>query len=264
MLAATCYMVPGKAKSERLCNAFAAGVRACGEQAEVYGKVPDELRPGVAVFYGVRPSHLHLLRQAVREGRDWMYMDNAYFDATRERYFRITRNRLQSVGVGNSDGTRFATLGISIEPWRRRGAHVLVCPQSDEFMRSFCPEGARWTALTVERLARETRRPIRVRPWQANKVEWYKSLPDDLRDCWALVTFSSASAITAMLAGVPAFVTAEDCISRPVANLNLEGIDDPFYSHVRRPWANVVADHQFSLDEIAGGYAWGQLMRRTT
>ena len=258
----TCYAVAGKAKSEKLCEAFAAGVRACGGDAQVYHRPLTELRQGAAVFYGVRPQQKVLLQQAIRERRDWYYIDNAYFDQTREVYFRITRNRLQHSGVGESDGHRFDALGIKIEPWRHRGEHVLVCPQSDEFMNLFCPHGARWTAQTVADLARVTTRQVRVRPWQANKVEWYKSLPDDLANCWALVTYSSASAITAMLAGVPAFVTAEDCISRAVDNCELDYIEHPYYSNIRRPWANVVADNQFHLDEIASGYAWRHLTGR--
>jgi hypothetical protein len=255
----TCYVQPGKAKSQLLCGAFAAGVRAAGGDAAIQMGPCEELRPGAAVFYGVRPEQQHLLEQAKAQGRDWYYIDNAYFDRTREVYFRITRNRLQHDGSGESDGARFAAIGQRIKPPRRDGTHVLVCPQSDQFMRLFCEEGARWCANTVARLKALTARPVRVRPWRPNKVEWYKTLPEDLTDCWALVTYSSASAITAMLEGIPAFVTAADCIARPVANTDLEAIEAPACAPDLLPWAGVVADHQFSLDEIAGGFAWRRL-----
>jgi hypothetical protein len=244
-----------------LCRAFATGVRANGGTATLCDESVDRLLPGAAVFYGVRPHQKRLLAQAQAEGRDWYYIDNAYFDATREKYFRVTRNRLQHHGVGESNGRRFAALNITLQPWRKRGAHVLVCPQSNEFLDLFCPEGAAWTALTVDRLRLVTDREIRVRQWRSDKVEWYRTLPEDLNNCWALVTFSSASAITAMLSGVPAFVTGEDCISRVVANTDLETIEHPHYWNDLRPWCNVVADNQFTVSEIMGGEAWQQLHR---
>ncbi len=259
----TCYAQVSKGKSERLCEAFAAGVRAAGQIAQVHAGWTERLRSGAAVFYGVRPSQAHLLEQAKAEGRDWYYIDNAYFDRTRERYFRVTRNRLQHPGTGTSDGARFGVIGARIKPWNKAGGHVLVCPQSDEFMDTFCEDGAGWAAKTVAQLRAITQREVRVRPWQSNKVEWYRTLPEDLRGCWALVTYSSASAITAMLEGIPAFVTAADCISRPVANLDLARIDDPEYSDGRPAWCNVVADNQWSVDEISGGLAWLALRAAT-
>ncbi len=260
MAEVTCYVQAGKEKSERLCNAFASGVRANGGKATIYAGC-DALQNGAAVFYGVRPNQRGLLEQAKAQDRDWYYIDNAYFDRTREKYFRVTRNRLQHHGVGESDGARFRAIGQDIEPWRMSGAHILVCPQSDEFMDTFCEDGAKWEALTVARLKKITQREIRVRAWQSNKINWYKTLPEDLRDCWALVTYSSASAISAMMSGIPAFVTAYDCISRVVANADLEAVDHPYYVHGLRPWANVVADNQFTVEEIASGFAWWHLER---
>lgn len=251
----TCYVQRGKAKSETICGAFAAGVRAAGGKAHISDSV-SELGPGAAAFYGVRPSQKGLLDRAGEEGRDWYYIDNAYFDACREKYFRITRNRLQHSGAGPSSGERFAALGIQAQPWRRTGEHVLLCPQSDEFLELFCPEGKRWAEITAGKLRQFTKRELRVRPWQPDKLAWYRTLPDDLEGCHALVTFSSASAITAMLSGIPAFVTGWDCISWKIANLNLASIERPGYCGELGPWLNAVADNQFSIPEITSGHAW--------
>jgi hypothetical protein len=258
LLDATCYVQKGKAKSEQLCRAFAAGVSRCNGAAQVIADA-SRLLPGAAVFYGVRPNQAHILDAAMEAHRDWYYIDNAYFDPTREVYYRITRNRLQHHGVDASDGTRFASLKIPIHPWRKSGSHILLCPQSDEFLDLFCGQGAKWTHHTLNRLSEITPRELRVRPWKPNKVEWYRTLPEDLEDCWALVTYSSASAITAMLNGIPAFVTAEDCISAVVANRSLDTIEHPYYWHNLLPWCNVIADNQFTVEEIASGYAWRRL-----
>lgn len=256
--AATCYVVPGKRKSEILCEAFVAGVRANGLDAEICNGSPVMPLPGAAVFYGVRPHQKSLLDRVIAQGREWYYIDNAYFDSTRETYFRVTRNRLQHPGTGTSDGRRLRTLNLPIAQARGTGSHILLCPQSTEFLRLFCPQGEGWLASALEALRRATTRELRVREWQADKVQWYRTLPEDLADCWALVTFSSASAITAMLHGVPAFVTAEDCIARPVANIDLAQVEGPLLASIaeRAQWARVVADNQFTVDEIASGFAW--------
>lgn len=257
-----CYMVPGKPKSEMMCRAFASGVRANGGHAVLCDQ-SSTLLPGAAAFYGVRPHQKHLLDQCMEEGRDWYYIDNAYFDPTRQVYFRITRNRLQHVGEGESDGARFAALKLSYELGSQQGKHILLCPQSDEFMDLFCPQGKDWTRRTVDILREHTDREIRVRKWQADKREWYRTLPEDLEDCHALVTFSSASAITAMMHGVPAFVTAEDSICRPVANTDLTLIESPRMPSavVLRAWMELVADQQFTVSEIQTGLAWRMLNR---
>lgn len=54
------------------------------------------LAEGAAAFYGVRPAWRHLWEQARREGRTWYYLDNAWFDVARERYFRVGINAVQS------------------------------------------------------------------------------------------------------------------------------------------------------------------------
>lgn len=254
------YPTPGKEKARVICEAFARG--AGGQIAQ---RIPERLPPGVApMFYGVTPATAHLFNQAKAEGREFYYADNAYFDPTRETYFRVTRNRLQHRGDGASDGARFAQLKLAIEPWRVPPAngHLLVCPQSDEFMQIVCDYAGNWTKDIVAQLREVTTRAVVVRPWNRNKAEHYRSLPQALRNCWAVVTWSSASAITALLRGVPAICMAEDCIARPLAT-PIEQLEDPLPADLRRApqlaWAEVVADNQWTLQEMANGVCWRML-----
>lgn len=249
------YPTPGKRKATVILDAFCVGAG---------GKVSTDitrLRDGAAAFYGVVPGTLRIYERAIAEGRDVYYLDNAYFDPTREVYFRATRGRLQHDGCGASDGKRFDALGIPIKPWRESGSHVLLCPQSDSFMRDVAKYPGNWTQDTLAALRGLTDRELRVRPWTGNKRDWYRTLPEDLADCWALVTYSSASAITAMLAGVPAIVTAEDSIARPLAG-RLADVEAPTKPDGRREWASVVADNQWTLDEMRSGLCWRMLNDR--
>lgn len=248
------YPTPGKEKAKRLLDAFCAGVPG----ASVARNVPPELPPDAApAFYGVVPETAHLWEQAKREGRDWYYIDNAYFDPCRERYFRITRNRLQHSGdLDDTDGKRWAALGLDIAAWKPPGKHIVVCPASDQFMRIAAGYPGNWRDDVLAELRKYTDRELRFRPWMANKGLAFKTLPDDLADAWALVTYTSAAAITALRYGVPVFVTAEDCISRPMARTDLAQIEDPYYPEYRERWAMVVADNQWTVDEMRAGAPW--------
>ena len=125
-MAVTAYTVAFKKKSMDICLAF---VRGCG------GQIGTTLRDGPAVFYGVDASNEAIWREVKASGRDFFYVDNSMFDSARQSHFRVTKNRLQHTGIGTSDGKRFRALGIDIAPWRAGGAHIVVCPQSDAFMR---------------------------------------------------------------------------------------------------------------------------------
>lgn len=254
------YPTPGKEKARWLLHAFCMG--AAGSVAQ---SIPARLLPGAAAFYGVTPATKHLWDQARAEGRDVYYIDNAYFDSTRGEYFRVTRNRLQHTGLGYSDGKRFARLKIPISAWHRSGEHVLICPQSAEFMKVCADYPGDWIADTVAELKRWTKRELRVRPWQRDKANWYRTLPADLENCWALVTYSSASAITALLAGIPAFCTAQDCISEPLAgHYPLAYIGNPPRLEGREAWARILADHQWTAHEMEEGLCWRMLNANQT
>lgn len=246
------YPTPGKGKARRLLRALSDGV----PRGRVMSCFPPELPPGITpAFYGVTEQTAYLWEQAKRVGRPWIYIDNAYLDPLREKYFRVTLNRLQHLGVGVSDGTRWRATGMQIRPWRTSGSHVIVCPQSDSFMQVVAKQ-PNWLRDTVAELAVHTDREIRIRPWNGDKTAWYRGLPDDLADCWCLVTYSSASAITAMLAGIPAIVTAEDSIARVVAETDLAKVESPCMTQDRLPWIEVVADNHWTLEEMRNGATW--------
>lgn len=203
------------------------------------------------MFYGVRQPWQHLWLQAKAEGRDWLYGDNAYFDCARERYFRITRNAIQHTGDGASDGRRFRELGLMPQVWQRDGTEILICRQSDEFMRVVAGRPD-WFADTYAALRRITDRPVVVR-----EKDDTKPLQAALRRAWAVVTWSSACAIQAVLAGVPVVCDAA-CAAAPFGT-PLDEIEKPRRLEGRTRWASVLADNQWTLDELRDGTAWRAL-----
>lgn len=250
-----CYPVAGKAKSMAVCSAFAHG---CGGKVFTDGRS----RPGESMFYGVDASNDNAWRGALAQAAEdadttgYYYADNSYFDAARGHHFRVTRNAMQHSGVGTSDGARFRALGVEIKPWRKDGTHFVVCPQSEPFMRLVGYQGD-WTADTLRALAAIPDRKIVLRQWSADKGALAATLGDDLVDARALITHSSAAAVTAVLAGVPAICTAR-CACTPMSS-GLDCLASPRTPSGRQAWASVLADNEWTLDEMRVGAAWAVL-----
>lgn len=222
------HPVTGKQKSWDLCNAFLAGA--------------PKNAPDAHVFYGVNDTNLTEWRRVLRGGCDYYWLDNSYFDCVRGQQFRITKNRVQHAGTGESDGQRFKALGVKIKPARASvGGYVLVCHQSDAFMRDIAGD-PNWAWAAVRSVERE----VRHRRWQSDKLKLQATLLQDLAGAGLLVTHSSAAAVTATLEGVPTIT------SQMSAAYNVSNVEQ---------WAGVLADNQWTLDEIKSGKAWAWLNR---
>lgn len=247
-MSVTAYPVANKAKSADICAAFVAG---CGGAV---ARGSPQLLPGPAFFYGIDSSNEHLWRECRADlGREFYYCDNSFFDKTRQTYFRVAKNRLQHPGTGISDGHRFRALGIEIKPWRASGDTVLVCPQSDHFMRCVVGYPGEWLPGVVAAAAEFSGKPVKVREWGRDKAKLARSLAADLESAAALVTWSSAAAVTAVLAGVPICVGADSAagpMAGPLQDLN--NLPRP----ERENWAGVLADAQWTIAEMADGTAW--------
>lgn len=237
-----------KPKSRKVLEAFAAG---CG--GKILPTSVSNLAAGAAAFYGVRPPWKHLWYRAQEESRDWYYLDNAWFDVAREKAFRVGVNALQSVSQQASDGQRLAALGIAVAPWREEGRDIIVCRQSDEYLRlqgEWMGGAIGWQQDVLEVLREVTDRPIKVRIKGADRP-----LAADLQNAWALVTHSSAAAVEALIHGVPICVTDPDCAAARFAT-PLEAIEDPVMDDGREDWAARLADSQWTLEELRRGSAW--------
>lgn len=238
----TCYAQPDKAKSQRVIEAFAAG---CG--GTVASTYETTLRPGAAVFYGVRPKWFTLWEQAKSEGRNWYYIDNAYFDDAREQKFRVCCNYPQQFWFQDKPYPSFSR---TILPWRTSGDHIVLCAQSDEYMRVVEAWKTDWVQTVSTALRKYTARKIVVRR-KAERIP----LHVHLQGAWALVTHTSAAANEALVAGVPVFVTGR-CAALTMSGTNIAEIENPRMPSTRAAWAAAVAAHQWTLEEMAQGKAW--------
>lgn len=249
MVNVTAYPVARKQKAFDICLAF---IRGCG------GQIGTDYRPGtVAFFYGVDDSNREVWEKVLANGDDYFYCDNSYFDARRQINFRVTKNRLQHSGLGQTNGKRFAAMGVEIKPWRARGEHLVVCPQSDHFMKVLVGHDGNWGDAILAHLKTQAR-PVHYRDWKPNKAQLAATLGQDLDGAHALVTWSSAAAVTAVLEGVPVVVQSQDCAARCMAGepWDFETVATP---EDRLRWAGVLADNEWTLAEFADGTAWRML-----
>lgn len=246
-----CYFPTGKRRARKVCEAFAVGARGG------YTDAAAELLDGPAFFYGVHPATQGLFWSARSDGRPWFYADNGYFG--RGEYFRVTRGALQHDGQGVPDFGRLDRLGLRIHPWRCGGGHILVAPPGDVWWQLTRQPGtaAGWLAEVRAQLEAVTDRPIRVRRKPA-RGDRGPSLEADLVGAWALVTHASNTALEAIMAGVPAFVTG-GCAARLMAGADLADIERPRRPAGRRHLAGVLAANQWTLRELRDGAAWRAL-----
>lgn len=244
------YPVPGKEKARIICQAFIDGA-------------PHDAEGDV--FFGVNHGNHAAYLRAKALGRPWFYVDNAYFDRCRGVYFRVTRNALQCNGADPSDGKRFEHLGISIKPWRvdsKPTNTLLVCEQNANFMAAAVGYKGGWLTNTLSALrGLGLPHPIKVRPWNPDKAKLAIALLDQLPTTHMVITHSSASAITAMLEGVPAISQSGAAAVLTGKSMTFADISLPRHPSGREQFAATLADNQFTLDEIRRGMAWQWLNR---
>lgn len=226
--------IPGKKKSADLCATFIEGAP---RDAKGY------------VFYGVNQSNMGTFKHAKAKG-DWFYIDGSYFDKVRGQQFRITKNAFQIRAVDHvSDGLRFAALGVPMQLWKttRLDEYALAVDQSATFMADLA-RAPSWLADRVALYVLQGGR-VKVRPWSADKLKLATTLAADIEGASVVVTHSSAAAVEALIAGVGSIVSPMSAVYglHPADRMNALG---------------VLADNQWTIDEIRNGKAWQWLNRK--
>lgn len=218
------HPVPGKKKSEDLCR-----------------RVAESAPPSVTghVFYGVKEGNFDAWKRVLASGEDYYVIDNSYFDRARGVQYRVTKNRFQHTGQGATTGERFRALGYTVKPQRQAAGAVrwLLVEQSPVHMRCVAQDEG-WLARQQADL---NGRNARTRPWSADKPRLSTTLHEDLAWADVLVTHSSAAAVEAVIEGLPTVTSPMSAVYHMVH---------------RETFLGVLADNQWTLDEITEGAIW--------
>lgn len=234
------YSVPEEKTSPKFAAAFAEG---CG------GRVLTVYEPGNWAGFS-SPKNWREMLLSISDGFDWYYGDHAYFG--RGTYYRVTRGAMQHNGQGVSDGERLKRFWSRPLPWKKSGSVIILCPQSDDFFSRFGMTRECWIESTSEKLKKYTDRKIIVHGKRDDTP-----LAALLPKAWAVVGFTSMSSLEAMMNGVPAVSTALCAVSGLCTQI--EDIERPHYPDNRMEVAGVLADNQWTLDEMRNGACWRAL-----
>lgn len=234
----------GHKHCQKIGQAFAKGCR--GQFSRTIVR-----QPGTGVFYGILRGLGPLLKDYQAASQPWVYLDNGYFGRGHYAgYYRATLNAYQHSGIGVPDYVRLSDFSLEFRPWSR-GRHIVICPPGPEYTEHHGL--GNWLDRVQLQLEAATDRPIRIRG-KAQEAPLYK----DLADAHALVTHASNAAVEAVLAGVPVFCTGA-CAASAMGKDDLSQIEDPLYPDDRARWAAVLANNQWTLEEMRRGEAWRAL-----
>jgi len=235
------YSIDHEKTSPHFAKAFAQG---CG------GRIFRHYQGGDWAGFG-SPLFWKDINLVASRRKNFYYGDHGII--RRNIFYRVTKNSYFHNGLGKSDGVRARTQGFIPAPWRKDGKTIIICPQSEEHHLRYGLTRDEWITRTVDQLSRQTDRPIKIHgKWDRKPLQAF------FNEAWAVVVHSSNSAVEAVLSGIPAFHTAP-CTAASVACSDLSKIETPVYSENRQNFFNVLADNQWTLEEMARGMAWEKI-----
>ncbi len=214
---------------------------------------PVALLPGLAIVYGILRGCGDIMKAAEEAKQDYLYIDHSFFKQTRSNadefgYYRCIKNGRYHHPIADMPSDRFEQLDIELKPWRTHGDHIVVVPISTFVAEYEGIDGREWLRRTVATLVRFTQRDIIIKPKDTDQ-----SLAETLKNAHALVCLDSNAATEAIISGIPVFCSKQNAAA-PVADEVLNMIETPQMPH-REQWAYNLAYQQFTLAEIASGYA---------
>lgn len=269
---------------------FGEGAQKLGDQVQFvhdYNIVPAD----VAVMQGfvhndLSSAHLQLRRKILDTNQNTLVIDSNLFQFANKDlanyYLRYSLNGIfPTTGFyfdNKIDLSRWTSisnrLGLSMNNYRSSGNHILICLQRLDGW-SMCGTNVQvWLNNTVNELRKYTARPIIVRKHPGDKrqdrivlprgtmLSTNPSLLEDLRNCWATITYNSSPGIASLISGVPVFVTdkvPEHSQTYPICNTDLRNIENPALPD-RQSWIDRISQSHWNDDEVISGQAW-QFMR---
>ena len=219
-------------------------------------------------FFGILRGSGDMMKRA----NSYYFADHAYFKAGHDKvpaWYRVTKNAHVNSDLKDFPKDRYEkNFFRTLKPWRTTGSKIVVCPPTGAVEWYF--DSHDWLETSIKTLKQHTDREIVVRDKPMNpqvsekngittlsgfnKNKDQKPLAEDLADAWAVVTFNSSVAIDAVCEGIPVFC-GKECSAYQVAEHDLSKIETPRYAD-REPWLWHLAYSQFTLEEMASGYAY--------
>lgn len=246
-----------KRLEDEYINLFATG---CGTQPVDSEKWIYQPGPEPIVLRGILKHKI--MKRCWVDGRDFYYMDTGYVGNTipnKKLWHRIVKNNLQHDEIVPRPPDRWMKLGVTPKP-RRTGRQIIIAAPDEKPCSFYGIDKDAWIQQVLATLKQHTDRPIIVRQREKNRSArmFQDPLAETLaKDVHALVTYNSVAATESILNGVPAFVLAPSNAARPVANTNLDQIENPYFPDKDKlmAWCHHLAYGQFHVRELRNGTA---------
>ena len=279
------WPVHGPLNSKIVFEKFIKSLRASGEQVYENQHMQDG---DVAVIWSV------LWQGRMRKYKEiWDRYRNKNKPVIVIEVGGIKRNETWKIGINgvnreadfanqDADAIRWKKFNTNLLPWKQTGEDIIICGQhtnSHQWRNN--PPMSTWFDQQITEIRKYTDRPIVIRPHPRNHVtldiKKFKNvkvvspqrdnktyddtdLTERLKSAWALVSHSSNPAITAVMHGIPVYVS-ESSLSYDVGNNSYKNINNPKMPE-RQQWANKLAYTEWWPDEIEQGIPWTRIKKR--
>lgn len=235
-----------------------------------------------------RTPHLMFRRKIIQEqkriGKHTLAIDSNLFlykdPGNTKSYLRFSLDDVFPTSgnyfTDNVDPSRWTQIkndiGFDLQPWRRKGNHILICLQRNGGWSMGNLDVMTWCTNTINNLRKYTDRPILVRAHPGDKksrtylrlnypnvtISNNQSILQDLSKCWATITYNSSPAVASAIEGIPTFVTDPNPrVSQAfdIANTDLGQIENPIMPD-RQEWIEKIAMSHFNFRDLQTGKAW--------
>lgn len=217
-------------------------------------KVPIEsmrLEPDALHFTGgLQFGGLELMQALLENGEEYIFFDRAYFGGgPRTNRIRAVPMAYQHSWLQPAYGPR--AFGVELKDWRKSGEYLMLVPPGPAICQLFGL--GNWAANITREIIKITDRPMYV-SYKGDS----KPLAERLGRCHAVITWTSNVAVEAVCAGVPVFVSPFSAalpVGNAISTMTAESLESPNMSADRQAWVDGLAWGQFSLEEIASGFA---------
>jgi len=263
----------GAQNSSPVFDAFHAGANALGHDVVVNGNDGIDVIWSV-LWNGRMAGNRSIWERNISQSKPTIVLEVGGIQ--RGKTWRVGLNGINRdayFGPAGNDDTRVKKLNLKLEPWRKEGKFILVCGQHDKSLQwRNMPRMSTWVMDTIEGIQKHTNMPIYFRPHPRCRLEAiehqysnvYRQEPrhvmgtyDDFdmsfRNVHAIFCHSSNPGPQAIIAGIPAFVSASS-FAYDVGN------DIDFFHDIKNPlmpdrtqWLNDYAHTEHTVEEIAAG-----------
>lgn len=258
---------------KRVFQSLKIGAATKGWQLRMWNSQKAEVKPGdILVIWNRHNEQNNYAIFFESMGNKVLVLENPYFKKDDMISTGLNfHNNIKHSFPCLDNGDRFKSFGIDIKPWREKGSHVLICTQAKQldqvglgWGKYAQPSGQDSRMINAVNKATDKKIIFRMNPksnypirhkLNVDKVSDGKTpLKEDLKNCHAVVVWTSNSATDALIEGIPVFVIGPGVFSIDCCHRGLNYINEPILHNTREQVFNRMSWNQYSLTEIENGF----------